>query len=271
MMKVQQQASIGRHVARLDSAVRENNVEILFKEAACKPCSLLGLCNYSKEHGQGFSTKSHLTEQIRPLHKGDYLFRQGEKSTSIYVIRSGTVKLLFTSHDGTEQILNFYLRGEILGLGDIEAGQHSCSAIALETTSVCRLPYEKLQSASLGNPRLYDQLFKIASREIAYEHSKMVLLGQKQSDERFAAFILDLAARNRKNGYSYNEFNLSMSRHDIAKYLCLADETISRMITKFCKEKLLQVSKRTIRICDHDRLAKRAGLMSRLPVPAFIN
>lgn len=250
--------------------MRGSNVEFLFNETACKPCALQGLCSEGRGD-TGFANASHIGEPMRPLHKGDHLFHQGEVSRSIYVIRSGGVKLLFTSHDGTEQILNFHLRGEILGLGDIESGQRSCSAIALETTSVCKIPYEKLQAACLKNPRLYDQLFRMASREIAYEHSKRVLLGQKQSEERFAAFILDIAGRNKNNGYSYNEFNLTMSRHDIAKYLCMADETISRMITKFCREKLLQVKKRAIRICDHARLAKRAGLISSGPVTAWMN
>jgi CRP/FNR family transcriptional regulator len=270
MLKPQLQTVTGEQTVRFNPALRANNVEPLLKETSCKPCSILGLCVHGG-NAQDPASAGHLGEQMRPLHKGDYLFRQGEKARNIYVIRSGGVKLLYTSQDGTEQILNFYLRGEILGLGDIESGVHSCSAIALETTGACRLPYEKLQSACLDNPRLYDQLFRIASREIAYEHGKMVLLGQKQSEERFAAFILDLAGRNKKNGYSYSEFNLSMSRHDIAKYLCLADETISRMITKFCSEKLLEVSKRAIRICNHDRLAKKAGLLSQLPLPAYMN
>lgn len=269
-MKALQQTVSTAKVIQFERAMSANTVGSLFNESACKPCSLLGLCPSGKSES-GFAGARHLGEQVRPLHKGEYLFRQGEKASNIYVIRSGGIKLLFNSHDGIEQILNFYLRGDILGLADIEAGVHSCSAIALETTSVCKLSFEKLQNTCQTNPQMYDRLFRIASREIAYEHSKMVLLGQKQSEERFAAFILDLAGRNKKNGYSYNEFNLSMSRHDIAKYLCLADETISRMITKFCKEKLLEVSKRAIRICDHAKLAKKAGQLAQLPIPAYMN
>jgi CRP/FNR family transcriptional regulator len=234
---------------------RENNVEYLFDQAVCTPCSLFGLCS----HGGG---SEQLSIQSRPLHKGDYLFRQGDKLQNIYVIRSGGVKLLYTGQDGTEQILNFYLRGEILGLGDVEAGIHSCSAIALETTSICKLPYDRLKSVCQSEPRLYDQLFRMASREIAYEQTKMVLLGQKQSEERFATFIIDLATRNKRNGYSHREFNLTMSRHDIANYLCLADETISRLITKFCTDRLLDVNKRSIRICDHGKLSEKAGMAS---------
>ena len=263
-LELQQQQTGNHPAASFQSATRGNNVEYLFDRAACKTCSLFGICNHGNDARNLSSSVTNPGKFTRPLQKGDYLFRQGDKVSNIHVIRTGGVKLLFTSHDGTDQILNFYLRGDILGLGDIDSGLHSCSAIALETTSVCKLPYDKLQSICRTQPHLYDLLFKMASREIAHEHSKMVLLGQKQSDERFASFLLDLAMRNSKNGYSSRKINLSMSRHDIAKYLCLADETISRIITKFCNDSLLEVSKRSVHIPDLDQLARKAGVVRRL-------
>jgi CRP/FNR family transcriptional regulator len=262
-LKLQSKLTSSHNAARFHASTPEDNVEYLFKQAVCKPCSLFGLCDHS-DRDRNLSSGSAKVHS-RPLHKGAYLFRQGEALRNIYIIRTGGIKLLFTSFDGTEQILNFYLRDDILGLGDIESGQYSCSAIALETTSVCKLPYDRLLAACQHEPRLYDQLFRLAARGIAHEHSKMILLGQKQSEERFASFILDLANRNKNNGCSNLEFNLSMSRHDIAKYLCLADETVSRMMTKFCNERLLEVSRRSIRICDHDQLARKAGLMANSP------
>jgi len=256
----QQVLSVNNSITGSRRSAGENKIELLFNRSACKPCSLYGTCNLGNADHHSVTNSGFVGKQTRPFHKGDYLYRQGDKLRNIYVIKTGGVKLLFTSHNGTDQIINFYLRGDILGLGDIEAGVHSCSAIVLETTSVCKLPYDQLQTRCLKEPHLYDQLFRMASREIAYEHNKMVLLGQKQSEERLASFILDLASRNRKNGFSHREFNLSMSRHDIAKYLCLADETISRIITKFCNERLLNVNKRSICICDPEQLAIRAGL-----------
>jgi len=250
---------------------REDNVELLFNQVTCSPCSVSGLSVHSGGNHSLSSYSEHIGVQLRPLHKGEYLFRQGDMLRNIYLIRSGGVKLLHTSHDGTEQILNFYLRGDMLGLGDVESGLHSCSAIALETASICKFPYDKLQSVCLHEPRLYDHLFRMASREIAYEQTKTVLRGQKLSEERFATFILDLSSRNRKNGYSQREFNLKMSRHDIANYLCLADETVSRLMSKFCAGGLLEVNKRSIRINDIEKLSKMAGVAAPVVRLASVN
>jgi len=264
LMESQLQLTDNHNSVKFRPTSRENNVEFIINQASCSPCSVFGLCSHGdKDHSSSWHA-GHPGVQSSTLHKGEYLFRQGDKLLNIYVIRSGGVKLLFIAPDGTEQILNFYLRGEVLSLGDIEAGVHSCSAIALETTSICKLPYDKLQSVCQREPRLYDQLFRMASKEIAYEQTKMVLLGQRQSEERFATFILDLASRNRKNGYSQREFNLTMSRHDIANYLCLADETVSRLMSKFCTDGLLEVNKRSVRISDIGKLSEKAGVAAPL-------
>jgi len=250
------------HTSSTSASDTPGNIEYLFNKSSCKPCFLNGLCPQSRDDSKLFGYIEQLAIQPRPLQRGDYLFRQGDKLLNIYVIRSGGVKVLFNAHDGTEQILNFYLRGGIIGLSDIESGIHGTSAIALDTTGICKLPYDRLMSLSHSNNHLYDQLFKMVSRQLTYEHMKMVLLGQKQSEERFASFILEMATRNNKNGHAHNEFDLSMSRHDIANYLCLADETISRLIAKFSAENLLLVDKRSIRICNLDKLGARAGINS---------
>lgn len=230
---------------------------LLYDRLLCKTCSINRICPQGRD-GLGMSA-GYEQGIVRPLQKGEYLFRQGDRLTSIHIIRAGGVKLLHTSYDGMEQILNFYLKGEVLSLGDVETGIHTTAAIALETTSVCKVPYDRVQAACREEPRLYDLLFRLASREIANEHAKMLLLGQKQSEERFASFILDMAGRSRRNGYSPREFNLTMSRHDIAIYLCLADETVSRLITKFCNDEVLKVDRRSIRINDPERLSRKAG------------
>ena len=243
-------------------------LSLVYDRLLCKTCSINRIC----PQGRDECGKSGGYEQgiVRPLQKGEFLFRQGDRLTSIHIIRAGGVKLLHTNYDGNEQILNFYLKGEVLSLGDVEAGIHTTSAIALETTSVCKVPYDRIEAFCREEPRLYDLLFRMASREIANEHARMLLLGQKQSEERFASFILDMADRNRRNGYSPREFNLTMSRHDIAIYLCLADETVSRLITKFCNDEVLEVDKRSIRINDHARLARKAGVYAAAPA-AYLN
>lgn len=240
------------------------------QSSACRSCLLKVHCQTGNPYTGVSGYTGGMTIQPRALQRGEYLYHQGDSLQYLYVIRSGSIKQLFNSWHGTEQIINFYMRGQSLGLGDIQSGSHGSSAVALETTSVCKLNYGKLQTLCKQYPDLYDRLFSIVSGEIYHEQTKMLMHGQKQSEERLATFILDMAARYKNNGYSFNAFNLPMSRHDIANFLWVADETISRLITKFCDDKLLEIDKRSVRIADYDGLLQKAGIQPRSRL-AYVN
>jgi len=184
----------------------------------------------------------------------EHIFREGEDSTGLYVIKSGSVKLYLTTEDGEEQVLGFYMRGDVVGLdGQINVPRNS-SAIALETTSICKLPLNHLSDRGRGRgyPKLIAEL-------MTRDHNLVLMLARKDADGRLASFLCDLSRRFEKSGYSATAFNLSMSRQDIGSYLGLAIETVSRTLTRFQESGLLQASRRKLEILDFDWLKKVAG------------
>jgi CRP/FNR family transcriptional regulator len=120
---------------------------------------------------------------------------------------------------------------------DTEA--YPVSAQALETTSVCEIPFERLDELALQLPQLRRQLMRVMSREIRDDQQMMLLLSKKTADERIATFLVNLSARFRARGFSANQFRLSMSRNEIGNYLGLAVETVSRVFTRFQQNGLI--------------------------------
>ena len=240
--------------ANAKSGTENSKIGFLFNSASCQFCALSTLCQESATDLTLPKHLANLTHHPKPIHRGAHLFRQGDKFRDLYVVRSGSIKLYLTTQDGSEQIINFYYPGEVLSLDSIETGLHNSSAIALDTVSVCTLPYEQIRALCHHQPDYYDQLFMVMAREIGSEHNMLLLLGQKPAEERLATFLLDTAKRSNNQKTPQNNFSLSMTRHEIARYLCLADETISRLLGKFAEDKVLKVRGREVEIQNFEKL-----------------
>jgi len=186
--------------------------------------------------------------------KGEHLFREGEPADCFYVVRSGSLKSYLVTEDGEEQVLGFYLPGDVFGLDTTEDNQRMSSSVALETTSVCRFPHAYLTGRAQGS-----SLLKITAEQMQRDHNLVLLLARKDADGRIASFIDDLACRYWSRGYSASAFFLTMSRQDIGCYLGLAVETVSRTLTRFQECGVLKVNRREVEILDHATLREIAG------------
>lgn len=238
----------------------DNLLNMASLKTACESCSLHQLClPLELAHGD-IEELDKIIKRSKPLHRGDYLFEMGEPFKSIYAIRSGSVKTFTSTDEGEEQVTGFHLPSEIVGLDAITSQNHPCSARALETTSVCEIPFERLEQLGQSIPGLHRQLLRIMSREILTDQDMMIWLGKKSAEERLAALILRISARFRDRNFSAMEFHLSMSRTDIANYLGLAVETVSRLFSRFQQEGLLKVDRKYVEITDYDGLRKMAGI-----------
>lgn len=227
---------------------------------ACQDCSLYQLCLPTGIDGPELKQLDDIIQRRPPLKRGEHLFRIGSRFQAIYAVRSGSIKSYVPTEDGGEQVTGFYLPGEILGLDAINTGRHPCAAKALETTSLCEIPYEKLGELSNRIPGLQKQLLKVMSKELLHDQSLLMLLGKKNAEQRLAAMLVSMSNRYKQRGFSPTEFNLSMSRNDIGNYLGLAVETVSRLFTRFQDDGLLEVSRRSIMIKDQEGLRCVAGL-----------
>ncbi len=190
----------------------------------------------------------------RTVKRGAALFRNGEKFTSLYAIRTGFFKTCIASEDGRDQVTGFQMAGEVIGLDGIVSDHHTCNAIALEDAEVCVMPFDRIEELSREFNSLQRHVHKIMSREIVREHGVMLLLGSMRADERLATFLLNLVQRLHARGFSQSELILRMTREEMGSFLGLKLETVSRTFSKFAAEGIVEVNQRHVRILNTDAL-----------------
>ncbi len=228
-------------------------------KVTCENCNLRELCFPHGMASEDMKQLDAVVTQRNPLHKNDVLYRDGDASQAIYAVRSGCIKTAAESANGDEQIVGFHLPGEILGLDGFGDGQHSCTAVALETTSVCVLPLNKLEELCQNIPGLQKQMRRIMGKEVNADHQMLLMLGKMSAEERLASFLLSFSRRMQERHWKASEFVLSMPRQDIANYLGLAVETVSRLFAHYQEEGVINVDRRRIQILDMDRLKALVG------------
>lgn len=234
-------------------------IDVDHLRVSCKECNLRELCFPHGMNDEELNNMDMVVEQPKPLHKSDFLYRDGDSAISIYAVRSGCVKTMTESANGDEQIVGFHLPGELLGLDGFAEGSHTCNAVALETSSVCELPLNQLDALCHKLPGLQKQLRRIMGKEVSNDHKLLLLLGKMTAEERLASFLLSLSSRMEERHWKEAEFNLTMPRQDIANYLGMAVETVSRLFASFQSEKIIEVDRRHITILDLQRLKTIVG------------
>ena len=225
-------------------------------KVACSNCNLRELCLPMGLNEHELDQLDQVVASRRRIKRGQALFNNGEKFSSLYAIRSGFFKTCLTTVDGRDQVTGFQMMGEILGLDGIVHDHHTCDAVALEDAEVCVLPFQHLEQLSREFSALQHHIHKIMSREIVRDHGVMLLLGSMRAEERLAAFLLNLVQRLHARGFSQSELVLRMTREEIGSYLGMKLETVSRTFSKFVDDGIIQVKQRYVQIKDTNALAR---------------
>jgi CRP/FNR family transcriptional regulator, anaerobic regulatory protein len=231
-----------RGTAASASAVRQS--------ARCSTCAMRHLCMPQGLRAEELPKLEALICTARAVARGETLYRAGARFDNLYAVRSGSMKTTMAHRDGRQQVIGLRLAGEALGLDGISSDAHTCSATALEDSSVCIVPYAALKHLCRDIGSMQDRLHKLMGEQIVREASQMMLLGSLNADERVAAFLLDVSERNAQRGYSSAEFNLRMTREDMGSYLGMTLETVSRTLSKFQRLGLIGTRGKLIRIVD---------------------
>ena len=220
----------------------------------CQSCSISELCLPFTLNDQELNTLDDIIDRKRPIHKGDKIYTDGQELSCLFAIRSGTFKTFTVNEQGEEQITGFHLAGDLLGFDAIADSEHKSFAQALETSMVCEIPYNSLDTLSNTMPKLKKQVLRLMSNEIRTDQEMLTLLNRKNAEQRVATFLVSLSDRYYARGLSSNEFRLTMTRSDIGNYIGLTVETISRLLNRFHKNGLIQVDGKLITILDIDQL-----------------
>lgn len=225
----------------------------------CSDCRVRGLCLPGGMTGHDIERLEQLITYRAPLHRGESLLEPGDHFNAVYAVRSGSLKGIAVSSIGRKQVNGFHFPGEFLGFDAIANSLHRSGAVALETTSVCVLPFDRLSDLARESRNVQDRLINLMSRELGTRDIANRSLATANAQKKVAGFLLNLGARHALCGYSHTDFHLSMSRQDIASYLGVAKETMSRVLTSFQEAGLVAIHGTGVSILRPERLSFLSG------------
>ena len=208
------------------------------------------LCMPLVLHAGDMERLDNIIHRGKPLQKKQHVFYAGDEFSGVYAVRSGAVKSYCVSEDGKEQVTGFYLPGEIFGWDGIADLQHSNTAVALETTAVCEIPFERIEELSLSIPSLQRHFMQLMSKEITSDQRLITLLSKNSAEQRIAALLISISDRLSRQRLSATAFRLPMSRADMGNYLGLTVETVSRVFSRFQGISLIEADKKELKILD---------------------
>ena len=222
---------------------------------ACPVCSLEPECLHWNLDPDESHRLGRIIEQPPTLNGGHHLFRVGEGFEALYAVRSGAFKTYAFDGRGNEYVLGFSLAGELIGFDGVYSRRHGCSAVALQDSDVCILPYSGLAPLMGSIGRLREQILRLAGRDFRNHIFGDGLTAEK----RLAGFLVDLGDRTRAAGGSGVEFDLPMSREDVASYLRLDTDALLDALAALDGSGVIEVDGSLLRVRDHSSLAHLAA------------
>ncbi len=233
-------------------------IDLTLLRRGCSQCSLQQLCLPAGIDSSELAQLDEIVKRRRPVERGQRLFRPGDALQAVYVARDGAFKTVSVNEDGEEQVIGFHLPGELMGLDALGSGEHRCEAVALTTANVCEVPFEELSTVASQLPTLQQQLMRVIGQSADRDQDHMHMLVRKQANERIGLFLHGLSERLQRIGQSGIDFKLPMTREDIARYLGLALETVSRGFTRLQEDGVIAVTGRHVQILDVEELNRMA-------------
>ncbi|MFN2334783.1 MAG: cyclic nucleotide-binding domain-containing protein [Wenzhouxiangellaceae bacterium] len=194
-----------------------------------------------------------------PVPKDGFAYLENAPFQHLYLIRKGAVKTWSSNPNGDMQILGFHLPGELLGLDGVADSRHRCNAQALVESQLCRIPYARLDTLASEFPSLRMRLMNIIGREFLLEQEHIVMMSARPAIERLALFLQTLLRRVEITVGPQRILTLDMARWEIANFLAVASETVSRLLAELQKTKVIRINRRDIEILDLARLIEISG------------
>ncbi|MCJ2027754.1 Crp/Fnr family transcriptional regulator [Methylobacterium sp. J-067] len=185
------------------------------------------------------------------------LFAQDDEATAVYNVTDGAIRLSRLLPDGRRHVMGFALTGDFLGLALPE--RFGVTAEALGQTTLCRFERGAFRALVADKPHLLQRLHERAGYELTLAQDQMMLLGRRTAEEKVALFLVGLRLRYLRIGHDSITLELPMGRQDIADHLGLTIETVSRMLTRFDRERIVLIVPGGVRLLDPARLDRLAA------------
>lgn len=224
----------------------------------CAHCSLRELCLPAGIAADELARLESIVQKRRTLKAGDRLYRQGDRLGAVYVSRDASFKTLTVNPAGDEQVVAFHLQGELVGLDALGTGRHRCDAVALTPGTVCEVRFEQLSEVAAQVPGLQRQLMRVIGQSVGRDQDHAGILVRQQAGDRIALFLHGISERYARVGESPTLLRLPMSRHEMANFLGLALETVSRGFRRLQDDGVIAARGRSVEILDPEGLAALA-------------
>lgn len=226
----------------------------------CSNCELREMClpNGLDAHSRDVFDQS--IRRRRPLYRGETLYVTGRPAHSLYAIRCGSLKTYAVTPDGEEFVQGFFLPGDVLGLESLAGDRHDHVAVALEPTLYCEISAGTLEKLLPRLTPLRRQLMRIINSRLQDHRGQCFVHNRRDARVRLATFLLDLSQRRARRNLSPTRFRLGMDRRDIANYLGLSLETVSRGFSQLQKEGLFVARGKQISCLEPQLLADACGI-----------
>lgn len=222
--------------------------------AACQRCSLAELCLPRGLSADELTKLDRIVDRRQPVAQGCEIYHPGSPADRLYAVREGWVKAFRIDADGNEHVVGFYMPGEVFGFDGLHDGSHFCHAVPVTPqASLCELPLARLDELVAQLPALGRQIARLMSREI----DGLELFHQhRDAGQAVARFLMDLSARQQRLGADGRALELAMPRRDVASFLRLTPETVSRVLRRFRDAGWIAVDGRRVRLLQPQMLSR---------------
>jgi CRP/FNR family transcriptional regulator len=214
----------------------------------CSACGLYRLCLPARLSVAPSQRIGDLQIRRLRLARGRVLYRSGDAVDSFYMIRSGCIKEVDETTGPAGVVIHFALPGDLLSLQALGAACSDTTGIALETSHVCSVPWARFNALCATSPAVATDFVRLMARTAGAVRDLLMLIRDRDAVERVSGFLLHLSKRFQVRGLQGGEFRLSMSREDIANYLGLRSETVSRCFSDLAQRGVLRVHAKRVQI-----------------------
>ncbi|NBB92265.1 MAG: helix-turn-helix domain-containing protein [Gammaproteobacteria bacterium] len=233
------------------------------QQHSCNDCVLFSLCFAQDIDPEARERLNGVIRRRQGVHRSAHLHHGGQSARQLAVLRSGSIKAYQVSREGDELVTGFYLPGDIIGLDAFSTGEHAGSAVALEECRLCEIPMADFNKMLGESPRLNQVMLRLLAEEMAEARRLLLVVGRLDAKTRVALFLLSLSRRLERRELDPDLFRLSMDRRDIANYLGLTIETVSRTLSTLQRDGIIHVRGKNVRILEREALAALAQLEDR--------
>ncbi|MFC1601951.1 Crp/Fnr family transcriptional regulator [Pseudomonadota bacterium] len=195
----------------------------------------------------------------RRYQRGEKVYRVADAFKSVYLVQQGSIKTEATTYDGRAVVTGFYFPGDIFGLDGLEGEGYLCDAVAIEDALVCEVPFKSLTKLCSSVEGIQDRLFMLLGQRIGSHDHTLIMMHNMSAESRLCRFLTIYHERMKK--YLVNQgavMILPMNKDDIARYLGISPETLSRMLTRLVDKGVIRKHARKLELLDIDTLYEMA-------------